>query len=242
LSTLGEKQAIELGAGIARALRKPLSPRLRDLKKVSKIHTPSRIAVAVSPMRRALMTSLPVVSALEDLHMKNSVNLTRIEVVPFIFEVGGCYSEKDGAFVGHPGLSSDEVKKFIPSANVDESMHRGWWKGESRETEEEFEIRVSRTIEWIRNAAWDGNCDVLIMVTHQDFACSCLRRLANVPGLNWLYNTSLSSVTIEPILKTEYDPEAFDIGADGVISKVRHCRVSIDWLNAVDHLSSENIA
>ena len=188
------------------------------------------------------MSSIPLLSALEDLSAKDIIHLNRIEVVPFIFEVGGCYSERNGSFVGHSGLNNEEVKQFIPNAVLDDSMVKGWWKSSTRETAEEFEIRVSRTVEWIKNNAWDGNCDVLIMITHQDFACSCMRRLGQVPGLNWLYNTSLSSMTLEPIPKDEFDPEAFDVGADGAISRVKHCRVTVDWLNSVDHLSIENIA
>lgn len=242
LSGLGEKQAVELGAGIERFLLKPLSPRLRDIKKARKSSVPSRITVAVSPMRRTLMTSIPLISALEELNSKKVVSLDRIEVVPFIYEVGGCYSEVNGSFVGHPGLTSDEVRKYIPSAVVDESMNKGWWASQSRETEEEFEIRVSRTVEWIRNATWEGKSDVLIIITHQDFACSVIRRLTQAPGLNWLYNTSLSSLTLDPIPKSDFDPDAFDVGADGAISRIRHCRVTVDWINAVDHLSLKNIS
>jgi broad specificity phosphatase PhoE len=235
------KQVLELGMGIERALHKPLSPKVRDMRKSGTVRTMPRIKVAVSPMRRTLLTAVPVVNSLEQLHESQKLSLDSVEVVPFIYEVGGCYSEKAGVFVGHSGLSDVEAKEILPRAQTHASMKSGWWSSNTRETEEQLEVRVTRTLEWVRKQACDGDCEVLIVITHQDFACTCIRRLAQISGVNWLYNTSLSSFTLHPISSSELDPERVDNASDGSVAQVHHCKVVMDWLNSIDHLSFQNI-
>jgi broad specificity phosphatase PhoE len=243
LSKLGEDQIGELASGVERAFRKPLSHKIRAVRKKSADTFCPRVRVAVSPMQRALLTAVPVIKAVEGLHSSENVKFDGIDVVPYIHEVGGCYNEMDGRFVGFPGLDIEGVRAIIPKAIVCESMAQGWWKSSTRETEEELEARITQTIEWIRLCAWKNEVDVLILVTHQDFACNVMRRLVQAPGLNWLYNTSLSSLTLEPILDSwNGDSEALPETSDSTLAGVHHCRVTIDWLNSIDHLSAHNIS
>ena len=243
LSELGFKQAVELGQGIERALMKRLGPRVREMmKKNGGINKIPRVHVAVSPMKRTLLTAAPMIRTLEDMHARSKIGISRIEIVPFLFEVGGCYSEKDGMFVGHPGMNSAQAKVILPMAHTYDEMNNGWWAHPTKESEEQFEARVVKTTEWIKKMACAGECDVLVVVSHQDFACTCMRRLAQVQGINWLYNTSLSSMTLLPIERAEVDPEAVQTSSDGTIRDLHHCRVIIDWINSVDHLSIENVA
>lgn len=241
LSPAGERQVKQLGDGVARALLKPLSPRVREIKKIQTAPTVSKVRVAVSPMRRTLLTAVPVVQTLEDLHKKNHIELKSVDIVPHIFEIGGCYSEKNGIFMGHKGMTDSEAREILPNAIAPASMSQGWWSSSTRETEEELEVRVTKTLEWIRKTAWEGECDVLFIVTHQDFACTCMRRLTLAPGISWLYNTSLSSFTLHPLVVADMDPERVDQSADGTIARVYHCKVVMDWVNAVEHLSFENL-
>ena len=243
LSELGFEQAAELGQGIERALTKRLGPRVREmLKKTGQINKPPRVHVAVSPMKRTLLTAAPMIMTLEDMHSRSKIHISRVEIVPFIFEVGGCYSEKNGVFVGHPGMNSEQAKSILPMAHTHEEMDSGWWVHPTKESEEQFEERVVKTTEWIKKIACSGGCDILVVVSHQDFACTCMRRLAQVQGINWLYNTSLSSMTLLPIERAEVDPDAIQTSSDGTIRDLHHCRVIIDWINSVDHLSIENVA
>ena len=242
LSSLGERQIQELGAGVAKALWKPLSPRVRETRKRCSRRYVPRVHVAVSPMRRALRTAVPVIESMKTLNEKALVELTGVEIVPFIYEIGGCYKEQNGTFTGFPGMSNIQATEIIPGALTHPSMDHGWWKSNARETEEQLEFRVTQTVEWIRRSAWEGRYDVLIMVSHQDFACACLRRLAQTAVISWLYNTSLSSLTLDPLVSPELDPEAVDKSSDGSMSGIHHCKVTIDWINSVDHLSPDNIS
>ena len=242
LSVLGEKQISELGAGVKRALKKPLSPKIRDMAKLKTRPYVDRIRVAVSPMQRAILTSVPVIEALEELNSDKNINFVGVDVVPYIHEVGGCYCEVNGKYVGKPGLDNSGVSRILPQARLSPDMINGWWASPTRESEEELELRITKTVEWVRACAWKGDCDVLILVTHQDFACMVMRRLTQSPGLTWLYNTSLSSLTLHPIVTSDMDSEALPETADGTIASVHHCKVTIDWLNSVDHLSSEHIS
>lgn len=242
LSALGEKQISELAAGVKRALMKPLSPKMRDMLKLKTKPFVDRIKLAVSPMQRALLTSVPVIEALEDLNGSKNINFVGVDVVPYIHEVGGCYFEMNGKYIGKPGLDNRGVAQILPQARLSPDMTNGWWAGTTRETEEELELRITKTVEWIRACAWQGDCDRLIVVTHQDFACMVMRRLAQSPGLTWLYNTSFSSLTLHPLVTSDLDSDALPESADGTIASVHHCKVTIDWLNSVDHLSPDNIS
>ncbi len=242
LSELGFKQADQLGKGIERSLIKRRGPRARELlKKSGQTGKAPRVHVAVSPMKRTLLTSIPMIGKLQEMHDRSEIVLAEIEINPFIFEVGGCYNEKDGIFVGHPGMSGTEAKQFLPMAKIHDEMKNGWWPHATKESEEQFEARVVKTMEWIKKMACSGTRDVLIIVSHQDFASTCMRRLAEVQGINWLYNTSLSALTLIPIDHSEADPEATQTSSDGTIRDLHHCRVVIDWINSVDHLSLDNI-
>ena len=243
LSELGYKQAEELGQGIERALTKRLGPRAREaMKKSGQANRPPRVHVAISPMKRTILTSLPMLKNLNEMQARAKISITELEVVPFIFEVGGCYNEVDGKFVGRPGMNKEQVSAFLPNASVPDEMLNGWWSHPSRESEEQYEARVVKTTEWIKKMACAGTCDVLLVVTHQDFACTCMRRLTKVQGINWLYNTSLSSMTLLPIGSSEVDPEAVQANSDGDMREVHHCSVIIDWINSIDHLSIDNVA
>ena len=241
LSPMGERQIGQLGAGIQRALFKPLSPKVRELKKQSSGLKPPRVTLAVSPMRRTLLTAVPVVSALEELHTADRIHLKEVEIVPYLYEIGGCYSEHNGMFVGHPGMTGKQALEILPTAKVPPSMDGGWWTSSTRETDEELELRVAKTLEWIRRTACEGQSDVLIIVIHQDFACMCMRRLAQVPGVSWLYNTSFSSFTLRPVLSGAADQLSVDQMSDGSVTPLHHCNVVVDWINSVDHLSFENL-
>jgi broad specificity phosphatase PhoE len=193
-------------------------------------------------MKRAISTAAPVIQCLEEMHSLGKIHLSKVEVVPHIFEVGGCYSERDGVFVGFPGMTDVQAKDLLPMAHVPESMKSGWWPYSTRETEEQLEARVVHTTEWIKKMACTRACDVLLIVSHQDFACICMRRLGQIPGINWLYNTSLSSFSLIPVVSPETDPESVQINSDGAIAELHHCKIIIDWINSVDHLSPENVA
>ena len=238
LSPLGERQITELGAGVERVLAKQLSPKVRDMNKQASNPQPKRVHLAISPMRRTLLTAVPVVASFDRLHEEKKINLTKVEVIEHIFEIGGCYSEDSGVFKGHPGLNDIQAKDIVPSAHVPESMKSGWWRSSTRETEEELELRVTRTVEWIRRLACENVCDVLFIVIHQDFACICMRRLAKLDGVHWLYNTSLSSFTLHPVSDIDFDED----GGDGAVADVHSCKVVVDWINAIDHLSIDNMS
>jgi broad specificity phosphatase PhoE len=242
LSALGEEQIKDLGKGIKLALKKPLSPKVRESRKVMTTPFKHRVHVAVSPMQRALRTAVPVVEAIREQTEVGEILMNRIEIVPFIHEIGGCYSERAGVFVGHRGMGNKQALEILTGACTDPSMDDGWWKTSSRETEEELEIRVTHTIEWIRKKAWEGECDALVIVTHQDFACLCLRRLVQASGISWLYNTSLTCVTLTPIVTGESDPDAIEPRSDGGISWLHHCKVTVDWINSVEHLTAAHIS
>ena len=94
LSDLGHRQAMELGIGIERGMRKRLGPVVRDLaKKSGRVVSSPRVHVAVSPMRRTLLTAAPMIKTLESMHADSKISLKSVEVVPFIFENGGCYDQ-----------------------------------------------------------------------------------------------------------------------------------------------------
>ena len=120
---------------MARAMSKRLSPRIRDRKKSQSAPTKARVGVAVSPMKRALLTSIPIIQALEEISVKGDLELAGVEVVPHIFENGGCYSETKGVFVGHRGMTKAEVAEILPIASVPNSMEKGWWMESTRESE-----------------------------------------------------------------------------------------------------------
>ena len=231
LSDLGVAQSTELGEGVKRTLLKQLAPRMRQLPK-----TKTRVCLAISPMKRTLLTAQPVIKALEALNSEGSIHLPSVDVVPHIFENGGCYSEKDGIFIGKPGLTKSDMLTFIPTARIPDELHKGWWASSTRETEEELELRVTKTTEWIKSTACKDIHDVLIVVSHQDFSCRCIRNLLNVQGMTWLYNTSFSSFTLHPISNNG------DTHGDSTLTQTHNCKVVIDYINSVDHLSLENIS
>ena len=173
LSALGERQIVQLGAGIENALRRPLSPKVRELRKLRSGPYAPRVRVAVSPMKRALCTAVPVIESVKNLHAKREIELRGVEVVPFIHETGGCYKEQNGSFVGFPGMNNTQVREIIPEVMTHESMESGWWRTDTRETEEQLELRIAQTVEWMRHAAWKGDCDVLIMISHQTIVIHC---------------------------------------------------------------------
>lgn len=238
LSDLGERQTIELGAGISSLFTKPPSPYVRDLIRAGKIPSRRRVHVAVSPMRRTLLTAKPLLDTLQKQHDEGDhILLAKVEVVPFLFELGGCYREQAGVYVGQSGLTRKEMNNILPNAAVPDALENGWWKGSTKETEEELELRVIKTIEWIRKLAHSQTCDVLILVMHQDFSCAVMRGLCGAQGLRWLYNTSLSSLTLLPV----HSEISEGITSDGLVSELHECNVVLDWINSIEHLSLENI-
>lgn len=239
LSELGMRQAVQLGAGITRLFSKPLSPRMRDLLRSGKLPEKKRVHIAISPMRRTLLTSLPLLDTLiEQKAASDKIAITKVEVVPYLFEVGGCYNQQGEKFVGRPGLTKREMLEITPHVSVPDSLVNGWWESSTKETEEEFELRVAKTLEWIRRLACEGTSDVLMIITHQDFACACMRRLGSIPGMRWLYNTSLTSFTLHPIV----DMDNANSAGDGTIDDVHECKVVVDWINSAEHLSDDNLS
>ena len=234
LSEKGSLQLKYMGEGITRMIRLRRPP-IRGIPS----HTqPLRIFLAVSPMRRTLLTAIPIMEALEHFpHLPTSLTTT---IVPFIFEKGGCYSDTDaGTVKAYPGLDATEANQIIPSALIEnpETMQGGWWKSDTRETPEAFQSRATKTVSWIEKHACENLCDVLILVTHEGFACACLRQflLSQPPLLDWLYNGSFSSLTLTP---SENPP--VDI-ADGDTQDHKHVHVVVDYLNSVAHLPLDTI-
>lgn len=237
LSSVGIAQTGALSRGIARAVSKQLSPKVREKGLVTR-----RVCLAISPMKRTILTSMPILESLQNLTNVNGsgISLESVQIVPHIFEVGGCYNEVDGVFVGQPGLTKSEIQTLLPSAKIPDELYRGWWTSKSRETEHELEIRVTQTVDWIKATACSNTFDILIIVTHQDFACTCMRRLLNAQSITWLYNASFSSLTLHPtsLNSNGYSNESH---GDSTITQTHSVRVVTDWINSVDHLPLEHI-
>jgi hypothetical protein len=116
-------------------------------------------------------------------------------------------------------------------------MAQGWWKSQSRETEEEMELRIARTVSWIRRIACANICDVLILVSHEGFSCACIRRFLKCDDLgliNWLYNASFSCLTLIPN-RNSHNPTS----ADGEIDECHQVNIFLNYLNSVEHLPLE---
>lgn len=229
LSEDGKRQLVHVGPGITRLLARRPSPLLRQYSPTRRVH------VAVSPMKRALLTAAPMVRALQSPSINHS--LTCIEIVPFLFEKGGCYSDVDGEGIkAHPGLTTREALELLPTASVQDPafMDNGWWKNPTRETQEEMEQRLTKTVEWIRRMACGNVCDILIIVSHEGFACACIRRLLKSEHsiLDWLYNASFSSLTLIPT----NTPHSLPTTSDGDIHEHHEVHVVLDFLNSVEHL------
>ena len=235
LSETGYRQLAHVGPGITRVLARRPSPILRNPS--SSGHR-RRVHVAVSPMKRALLTAVPIVHSLQvpsDNHI-----LTCVEIVPFLFEKGGCYSEVDGEGIrSSPGLTAREAMNLLPGSRIQDPsvMEDGWWKSPTRETQEEMEQRITRTLGWIRRIACTQVCDVLILVTHEGFSCACIRRFLKCEQtlLDWLYNASFSSLTLIPAHTSLPPPST----TDGDIHEHREVHVILDYLNSVEHLPLE---
>ena len=225
LSAIGNLQLKHVGLGITRKLCSRPS---------NKPNPPIKIRVAVSPMQRALLTAYPIVEALTE--NSPSFTLDCVEIVPFLFEKGGCYSEKDGEGIrAYPGLTSSQAQAILPSAFIADpaDMEQGWWKSNTRETDEELEHRIARTVAWIRRCACDNFCDILILVTHEGFGSACIRDFLKCEreNLDWLYNASFSCLTLTPI---------HPLG-DGEGDDCHQVHAMLDYLNCVEHLPLETI-
>lgn len=235
LSLIGNQQLKHVGGGLTQKIFH-LEPHQHQA--ISEPRKPLVIQIAVSPMRRALLTAVPIVESLN----KRSpyFNLTSVEIVPFLFEKGGCYSDKDrGGFKAYPGLTSSEALEILPGASIADQagMEHGWWKSNTRETEEELEHRIASTVAWIRRCAFDNSCDILILVTHEGFGCACIRHFLKCDrdSLDWLYNASFSCLTVLPIHATRNTTN------DGDVDDSHPVSVSLNYLNCVEHLPLQTI-
>jgi len=184
-------------------------------------------------MRRTLLTARPVI---EGLKSERTVILDCIEIVPFIFEKGGCYTESGGVVKTYPGLSSEEATALLPEGKCQDEFPDGWWKFDYRETDEEVHVRVLKTVKWIKNLE---NIDILILVTHEWFACACMKSLLNAnefQTINWLYNSSFSSLNIS----SGGSPRGYS--EHGGRTVLRPQSITVDYINAIFHLPTELIS
>ena len=145
-----------------------------------------------------------------------------------------------GKIQTQPGLTISEAVDILPGASIQDPslMDNGWWRSQSRETEEEMEFRISKTVSWIRRIACTNICDVLILVTHEGFGCACIRRFLKCEQtlIDWLYNASFSSLTLLP--KNEPLPHPT---TDGDLHESHQVDVILDFHNCVEHLPLEII-
>jgi broad specificity phosphatase PhoE len=226
LSDLGNRQREALPEGIRNSILLKSVP-LKD-------RSPKKIRVAVSPMQRTLLTARPLIDGLQNLeNSTDDINLINVEILPYIFEKGGCYTEDQGVIRTYPGLPPSEALELLPSATVHDDYSSGWWTGAFRESDEEFEQRVIKATSWITQVANENKCDVLILITHEIFGCACIRNFLGCENIDWLYNASFSSLTILP---------TYNYASKEVLDDRELIRVSVDYLNSVHHLPLELIS
>jgi broad specificity phosphatase PhoE len=96
-----------------------------------------------SPMLRCLETADALTSGLPQ------DKAVIMNVKHDLYEVGGCYKLKDGANVGLPGNTSEEVETRYSSFKCLPGMETGWYPRANKETREEFHCRVGGLAEWV---------------------------------------------------------------------------------------------
>lgn len=197
------------------------SKNLRDLSKAG------RVRMFTSPMRRAILTSIPLAAHLG----------LRVSVHPSIVEHGGCYDWIDPVGnVSQPGSTREQLmNEFGSSHNFDLVDRRGWWFDghqacAGKETTEYFEKRVEQARQWLIDEAWRFKlqhqagmpaADHLVLVSHGLFLNHLLIRLLQLPEYLhtsrcfYLYNCSVSVLEIdfldEGILSRESDRRSHPI-------------------------------
>lgn len=130
-----------------------------------------------------------------------------LEALPDIYERMGLYeSDGDGrlAAVAGPGRSYFETR--FPQVKLPDSLtEEGWWN-RPIESDQEFFIRVDRSLQSVINRHGDSN-DCVALVVHGDYLDQCINHLMNVPRAqnnyknawvaNWVFhNTSISRIDI----------------------------------------------
>ena len=102
---------------------------------------------------------------------------SEIEVMVDIHEFGGAYIGDQGK----PGLNSKEIAETVPRVLLpDLDLTNGWWKLETKETEEGFRERVKRVSSKLKEIAANKDEDYTVcLVTHGLFLNAFFNLLLN---------------------------------------------------------------
>jgi 2,3-bisphosphoglycerate-dependent phosphoglycerate mutase len=166
-----------------------------------------------SPMRRSLQTALPVGQALG----------LRPEVWIDIHEYGGIWLDHgdERGIVGYPGITRGDLEAEFPGYAIPKELtERGWWSG-AQEEAEEFVARVNKVTSILYS--WADRDERIAIITHGAF-------------LDGLFSSLLEVNRSQP-LYYHHD----NVGVSRLDFR-REGRLSIRYLNRLDHLPAEMVS
>jgi hypothetical protein len=104
------------------------------------------------------------------------------EIIVDIHEYGGVY-QKDKIY---PGMNKTEITELFPNVIIPDSVDisKGWWKGDTKESEESFKDRVKRVLIKLKEMATSCEEDYTIcIISHGLFLNAFFSLLTNVDYL-----------------------------------------------------------
>lgn len=163
---------------------------------IAQLHAEGRVRLLCSPLERAIQTADQVARVMGRGAFATSM--------PDLCERGGCYTGggRGSGFV--PGRTRAELSEAWPAHDFSACSERGWWAGITSsagfEDAPEFEARMDRVVEFLRELAWQhraevrrrraadrgeaaavaGSPDYVVIVAHADFLAQLLSRLMNL--------------------------------------------------------------
>lgn len=168
-----------------------------------------------SPMHRSLQTA-KYISAVTGLTPQVWVD---------IHEHGGIFLEHpdERGLVGYPGKTRAEILEEFPGyVLTDDITDNGWWTG-TRESIHEAYGRALKVADQLREEASQSPDESIAIVSHGTFMSVVIKALLNqLPGQGHWYHHHNTGITL------------IDFHRDG--------RLSIRYINRVDHLSAELIS
>ncbi|KAJ8598915.1 hypothetical protein CTAYLR_010232 [Chrysophaeum taylorii] len=184
LSPRGREQAVVLGRWLASA------------EKASSLGLHPVTELVVSPVRRTLLTMAPLA---RELGMRARVDCE-------LFEAGGIYeaNAEYTVFEGRGGMTRAEMQEAHPTYVLPEEVGvDGWYKGVTKESDDECRERAARVIQRVKERARTLRQDEqIVLVVHYDFINACLDALllphAKGPFDRWkVYNTAITVVDLD---------------------------------------------
>lgn len=148
-----------------------------------------------------------------------------------IHEFGGVYKGVDGM----PGMNADEIKAKVPEIIIpnEDSLMFGWWKSDTKETEEAFKDRVKKAINKLKDLAKVSEEDYTVcIITHglfmNAFFSSMLGCELLVDSKNLLINFNLNFTINSLILDLNFGFKNLSISSVTISQKKE---IKLEFLN-----------